>query len=423
MRTVLRILLLFISGSFCCITFGQVSAIGGSLSFQRSHDGVNLLNNQHLRSLVTEPERAHQIEKKANLPELNSLRDLIESPRLQEFEITGDWIKSRISRGGESGGGDEIRLKILEIANQIFSELEHTSNGRQLLEIFNVSLSRLQEYAKIENMLVVPEVLIDRTGSDVSAIVKEGKLILNFDRWDRTLFVTKIDVNVLVFHELLRLSSYMDDEYFISKHLRGNQDHSVVLSRAGGRLKGLYHEEGRSQDSCWYDVRYSEGQQKYIISYISNPVTREACANQENRTTYAYLSMKIDGNNLILEPDSIIALEGEKLKLAPAPASITYLPPLVFSENLVFGPLTLSDRNECLKLSMTSSELNKISQRSQFFIKAWNERFNDLWSHRCLRWAPEGFQCEVVSIQYSASPIARSECDLTGKIQYKFIPR
>jgi hypothetical protein len=120
--------------------------------------------------------------------------------------------------GADAGGGDWIRSAFLEMGNNVMGFLANSKDGIALTKEQKLNLKALKATLDINKVSVTDKTLVDRTGSVVDALVNRGKVQLNDKRWT-DLLAQQRDLHRLVFHEMLRLADYDDDNYVISKKM------------------------------------------------------------------------------------------------------------------------------------------------------------------------------------------------------------
>jgi ankyrin repeat protein len=130
-------------------------------------------------------------------------------------------LSSFALEGKEGGnGGDDIRGKwITEYGASILNYLQIDIRGQNLVRQFNLNSKLIGETLSTKRIIVTDETLLDNGSSIVDAKVIDGVIYLNQKRW-QDLF-KKGDVHYLVFHEMLRSASFDDDDYRISKNIKG----------------------------------------------------------------------------------------------------------------------------------------------------------------------------------------------------------
>ncbi|MBN8555695.1 MAG: flagellar filament capping protein FliD [Deltaproteobacteria bacterium] len=124
---------------------------------------------------------------------------------------------------GVGNGGDEIRRTFIETGLKVLDYLSSTPEGKNIINRFNLDLSLLTKQLTIQKIKVVSasdkkNKDVDNGGSKIDSVIQDDKLWLIQERWDIYLRDNR-PLSKHIFHELLRMAGYQDDDYVISLHL------------------------------------------------------------------------------------------------------------------------------------------------------------------------------------------------------------
>lgn len=131
------------------------------------------------------------------------------------FLQVGSAAQARESMGHEGNGGDAVEAFFIEKGKQILKKLSRTPEGQKFLESLPVSYSALESTLDHRWITVSNETLHDVTGAIVDALVEDGFIYLNRQRWLHHMNTNAL-VETIVFHEMLRALTVNDDNYIYS---------------------------------------------------------------------------------------------------------------------------------------------------------------------------------------------------------------
>lgn len=129
-------------------------------------------------------------------------------------------ISSNVFSGHERGnGGDEIRMKFIEIGQQVLIDYEF-----QLKMVLGPTrYNQMKMNNSVENIQLNTSALFDNYSSQVSAIENDGIITLYVGEKDPELswsnIINSSRANKLVLHELIRSSGLNDDNYIYSSQI------------------------------------------------------------------------------------------------------------------------------------------------------------------------------------------------------------
>jgi flagellar hook-associated protein 2 len=122
---------------------------------------------------------------------------------------------------GVGNGGDEIRRVFIETGFSVLDYLSSTTEGKAIVSRYSLDLDRLSAQLTIQKIKVgraKEDLDLDNGGSRIDSVLKDDKLWLIQERWDKYI-QERHPLNRHVFHEMLRLAEYDDDDYVISSKL------------------------------------------------------------------------------------------------------------------------------------------------------------------------------------------------------------
>ena len=132
------------------------------------------------------------------------------------------------SKGSESGGGgDLVRERIIREKEIILFTL---SSKPDFLDKYGLDIEKLTDaLSNVDEIKVVSHTLKDEKGSLVDAFVSNNVLEINKSTWQN--YVEKnTEIKSLIFHEMLRVAGYDDDNYKISRHIDFNNHQRSCFS-------------------------------------------------------------------------------------------------------------------------------------------------------------------------------------------------
>jgi hypothetical protein len=118
--------------------------------------------------------------------------------------------------GQVGNGGDIIRSHYIERGKKMVQFLKEDPQGIKFTEPYKINPGFLEYTLVTERIRVVAGPLTDNSQSLVDAIGTPGLVILDRNQWQQYL-LTGWDLDKLIFHEMLRVSAYNDDDYRISE--------------------------------------------------------------------------------------------------------------------------------------------------------------------------------------------------------------
>jgi len=127
-------------------------------------------------------------------------------------------------------GGDHTRAMFIKMGSAVIDYLDTTQEGQAVVNQNQLNLGRLSGSLNAEKILVVEGSLVDWGGSAADATGTPDKITLRKEVW-MDHFEKQRDVYYLVFHEMLRSASYVDDSYVISKALNPFPASKQVMTR------------------------------------------------------------------------------------------------------------------------------------------------------------------------------------------------
>jgi hypothetical protein len=120
--------------------------------------------------------------------------------------------------GHEGNGGDAVEAFFIQKGSSLLAKLSRTPRGQMFLNDLPVSLVELTATLDFQRISVYNDRLHDVTGAEVDALVEEGVIYLTRDIWLDHI-KSNHDIDMLVFHEMLRSAGVKDDNYIFSKNV------------------------------------------------------------------------------------------------------------------------------------------------------------------------------------------------------------
>lgn len=178
-------------------------------------------------------------------------------------------------------GGDVIRNYFIKQGRVILDRVGESTEFRAYLKKHeHLEFNLLYSFLNTQTIQVVKNLELDNTGSVVDAIGIPGKIKLSQKTW-QTYISKNIDLDRIIFHELLRAADVNDDEYRISKLIdqpkaEEAQPYVMGYSRVLWKDYGHFTRGGCAKDKS-----------KIVAQDLGNFLMEKGCLISNPKTTYS----------------------------------------------------------------------------------------------------------------------------------------